>query len=427
MPKNGVTADTGCALAAALQNRRAAASAAALTGFQVLGMALPLMTLPVLARALGVAGFGQVMLAQFVALFGVVFIDASLNLESQRRVAATRDELVRTQALLDNFIARGLLAAPVTAAIVLAGLLTPGLPLWMVLVALLHLVGTLLFPQWWFVARDEGVRMGLAMTAGRLASAAAVLYWVRVPSDAGIALLAASSASLLSGLLVWPSLIARLRAHAPALDPKAYRAFLQVVRPALISGFVASSAQSVPAVVLGGISGTLQVGIFSAADRLTRAGAYVAGVTSQSLLNGATRAHATGSTGADRAVVTILRWALLACAGAATCLIVLAEPLVHLLYGNHFNASTGVLQLLAVWLGLHVFRVLKFTLQWKARGCQAEIARLQWHEGLAVVVFSVIGAWLGGAAGVASGLLVSELCLLCGLHWASRRNGEIVL
>lgn len=398
----------------------------ALTSFQILGMVLPLMTLPVLARSLGVVCFGQIMLAQFVVLFGVVFIDAGPNLESQRRVAAAPDELARTQALLDNLIARALLALPVTVVVVVAGLLTPGLPLWMVLVALLHMAGTLLFPQWWFVARDEGLRMGLAMTAGRVVSAVAVLLWVRVPADASIALLAASCASLLSGLLFFPTLITRFLGHASELDLRGYRLYLRVVRPALVSGFVASSSQSVPAVVLGAIGGTLQVGIFSAADRLTRAAAYVAGVAGLSLLNVATRAHAAGPAEAAAQVRTILRRAAMACAVASVCLAVVAAPVIHLLYGNNFSASVVVLELLAVWLGLHVFRVLKFTLQWKAVGSQVEIARLQLQEGLVVVLLSLIGAWLGGGAGVAIGLLVSELCLLLGLRWAGRRLGKVI-
>ncbi len=404
--------------------RRTAVSAMALTGCQILGMLLPLMTLPVLARSLGVACFGQVMLAQFVVLFGVVFIDAGLNLESQRRVAAASDELTRTQALLDNLIARVLLALPVVAIVVLAGFLTPGLPLWMVLVALLHMAGTLLFPQWWFVARDEGLRMGLAMTAGRLISALVVLLCVRAPSDAGIALLAASSASLLSGCMLLPTLLARFSLHASALDPRSYRLYLRSVQPALLSSFVASSSQSIPAVVLGGIGGALQVGIFSAADRLTRAAAYVAGVAGSSLLNTATRAHAAGESAASAQIRTMLRWTAMACAVTSICLVLASAPTIHLLYGANFEASIVVLQLLAIWLGLHIFRVLKFTLKWKALGCQTEIARLQWQEGLIVVLLSAAGAWLGGAQGVAVGLLVSELCLLLGLYQAGRRlNG----
>ncbi len=412
-------------LAVATSARRTAISAVSLTAFQIVGMALPLLTLPVLARALGVVGFGQVMLAQFVVLFGVVFIDSSLNLESQRRVAAAQDELARTQALLDNLMARALLAVPIASVVLLAGFLIPGLPFWMVLTSLLHMAGTLVFVQWWFVARDEGLRMGVAMTVGRVVSAAVVLVWVRSPADAGIALVAAASASLLSGLLLLPTFKGRVVAHALMLDWRGYRRYLADVRPALVSGFVASSAQSVPAVVLGAIGGTQQVGIFSAADRLTRASAYVAGVAGLSLLNVATRAHAAGGAADSPKIRAILRGAALACGLASMGLVVTAAPVIHLLYGEHFNASVPILQWLAVWLGMHAFRVLKFTLQWKALGCQSQIARLQWQEGLVVMLLSGAGAWLGGAAGVAVGLVVSEACLLLGLQWAGLRQSGV--
>jgi O-antigen/teichoic acid export membrane protein len=55
--------------------------------FQVVGLIIPLLTLPILARSLGVTSFGQLMLAQAVVFLGVVFVDAGFNTESQRRAS----------------------------------------------------------------------------------------------------------------------------------------------------------------------------------------------------------------------------------------------------------------------------------------------------------------------------------------------------
>ena len=396
--------------------RQVAVSASMLAIFQVLSMLLSLLTLPVLARTLGVELFGQIMLAQFVVLFGVVFVDSGFNVESQRKVAVATDDRGRMQALLDNLIARSLLACVVASAIVVLGVLTPGLPMWMVGIALLHLAGTLLFPQWWFVAREEGLRMGLASTAGRLVSAGSVLWLVRSPSDAGIALLAASSATLLSGLMVLPGLWRALRAHADALDWRGYRGFMRSVRPMILSGFVASSAQSVPTVVLGWVSGPLQVGLFSAAERLTRAGGHVSGVMGLSLLNVAARMHRDGHHDMQQTGYWVLRWTAGMCLAGSLLLALLAETVVRLLYGAHFVDSVLVLQVLAMWLGLYVFRGIWVMLHWRALGLLTQVSRIQWQEGMSVFVVSLLGGWLLGAKGVAAGLVVSELGLLLRLY-----------
>jgi PST family polysaccharide transporter len=402
--------------------RQVAVSASILAIFQVLNMLLPLLTLPVLARALGVELFGQIMLAQFVVLFGVVFIDSGFNVESQRKVAVATDDHGRLQALLDNLLARTLLAGGVIFAVVGVGILTPGLPLWMVGIALLHLAGTLLFPQWWFIAREQGLGMGLATTAGRLISAGLILWLVRSPSDAGIALLAASSATLLSGLMVLPGLCRTLRTYVDALDWQGYRGFMRSVRPMILSGFVASSAQSVPTVVLGWVSGPLQVGLFSAAERLTRAGAHVSGVMGLSVLNIAARMHRDGNHDMQQTRRWVLRCTAGLCLVGSILLALLADTVIRLLYGAQFVGSVLVLQVLALWLGLYVFRGIWLMLHWRALGLLVQLSRIQWQEGVSVVIVCLLGGWLLGAKGVALGLVLSELGLLLRLYLFYRQT-----
>ena len=404
------------------QTRRATVSAGSLMVFQLLGLLLPLLTLPLLGRALGVELFGQIMLAQFVVFFGVVFIDSGFNTESQRRVAVATDEQSRLQALLDNLLARAFMACVVALVVLGAGALMPGLPMWMIGISLLHIAGTLVFPQWWFIARDEGIRMGLASTTGRLISAVLVLWLVRSPADAGIALLAASSATLFSGLMIWPKLLQAFRQHGRALDWQGYRVFMHSVRQVILSGFVSSGAQSVPTVVLGWLSGAHNVGLFSAADRLTRAAAHVAGVLGLSMLNVAARMHTDKSEHLQQTGRRVLLWTASACVCGVAVLMVLSKSIVVILYGVHFMGSVMVLQILAAWLGLYVFRSIWLTLQWKARGLQNQISLLQWQEGLTVIVLSVFGAWASGANGVAAGLILSELGLLLRLYFLQQKQ-----
>jgi O-antigen/teichoic acid export membrane protein len=126
--------------------------------FQILGLLIPILTLPILARGLGVTVFGQVMLAQAVVFLGVLFVDAGFNTESQRRVSIAANDLEAQQALVDNFIARGLCSMPVLALLLIIGYVVPDLPFRLVAISLPLVLGTLLFPQWWYVAQQQGIK-----------------------------------------------------------------------------------------------------------------------------------------------------------------------------------------------------------------------------------------------------------------------------
>ncbi len=79
-------------------------SMAWLTALQALAMALPLLSMPILARALGVAAFGQVMWALGLSVLAVVWVDAGLNGESQRQVALGGSEETLANQHLDGAV-----------------------------------------------------------------------------------------------------------------------------------------------------------------------------------------------------------------------------------------------------------------------------------------------------------------------------------
>lgn len=392
--------------------------------FQVLGMLIPLLTLPVLARALGVEVFGQVMLAQSLVLLGLVFVDAGFNTESQRRVAVAHDSLQAVQALLDNLLARAVCAAPVVVILLLIAALWPKLPLSYVGYSLCLLVGTLVFPQWWYVAKQMGWRMGVAAVAGRLFSAALILWWVHTEQDGAWAALAASLASVFSGLWMSPVLVRGWREHRGQLNWRSWTSYLQAVRVNVFSGFFASASSAVPVLVLGYWAGPIQTGLFSAADRLTRAAAYVLGFIEQSLMGFlASKGRSSGlpeSSGAADpsphslgAVRKKLLWGLLAVV-AMGCMVMawLAPFVLELLYGAAFSGATVLFRILLLWLFLYGARKALVSFYWSSTGALAKASRLQWLEAAWVTMACCAGAYFAAAPGVALAMCSSELLLI---------------
>ncbi|MEN9538597.1 MAG: hypothetical protein RLZZ126_832 [Pseudomonadota bacterium] len=404
--------------------RSALHSGALLVFFQILGMAIPLLTLPFVARALGVDEFGKVMLAQAIVFFGVVFIDAGFNTESQRRVALASDQTQSLQVLFDNLKARSACAIPTMAVIIGLSFLFEDVPLTYVLVALLHVMGTLAFPQWWLIGKSLGFQMGLASTAGRLIAAVLTLWWVRTPGDGMWAVAAASSGTVWAGLLVTPLIRRHWKLAAGQMDPRSWRSYFAAVRPTIFSGFFASASASTPAVLLGWVSGAAQVGVFSAADRLTRAAAHLMGVIEQTLMGQLARAEQN-----DTALGKTLRRDLmirLGLASALGCLVVgvWADLVVRLLYGDKFATVSPVLQLLCVWLWIHVMRRAGLLFTWSLRGNLKGVSRFQWLEAGVVTTMAALGATGAGALGLSSGLVAAEVVLGLALWFALGREGK---
>jgi PST family polysaccharide transporter len=392
--------------------------------FQVLGLIIPILTLPVLARGLGVVIFGQIMLAQAIVFLAVLFLDSGFNVESQRRASVASNDLQVQQALVDNVIARAVCCLPVVLAALLFGYFMPDLPFFLILTSLLLVCGTLLFPQWWYVAQHQGIKMGIVATTGRLLSAAAILLWVHSPADALVAALAACSATLLSGVILLPQWWKNFKPHFELIDWHSWKSYLKDVRHTIFSGFFSSASASVPVIALGFFSGSFQTGLFSAADRLTRAAAYLLSFIEQSLMGWFAKFDQQDPMAAVRIrkqVLMALTCVLLIGCGAVA---MLSSWVLQLLYGDSFVNSVPILQTLSAWLLVYGVRKAMLTFFWSATGNLKIVALFQWLEAALVSLFAVGGAlWLGGL-GAAIGLCTSEILLLTNMMIYYSRSSE---
>lgn len=382
--------------------------------FQALGLLIPLLTLPLLARALGVEVFGQVMLAQAWVFMGVLFIDAGFNTESQRLAAQALTELELHQVLLDNLLARAVCSVAVALCLVVVALLWPGLPLKLVLLSLPLLLGTLALPQWWLVAQHQGQRLGWAATLGRLVSALGIVLSVRSASDAPYAVAWMSVASLLSGLLLWGMGWRRYQAVRAQLDSWRWKRYLRSVRPTIFSGFFASASASTPLLLIGSIVGPQASGLYASAERLTKAAAHLLGFVEQTLMGWLNQRYPSAQAHRQASAQLLRRIALVLLCGCALAY-VLAPGVVGLLYGPHFAQATPILQWLTFWLACNGVRKAMLTFWWSATGALHTVARYQWAEALLVPLAAYAGIVGGQGVGLALGLIAVELGLIAAM------------
>jgi PST family polysaccharide transporter len=389
--------------------------------FQVIGLIIPLLTLPILARSLGVESFGQIMLAQAVVFLGVVFVDAGFNTESQRKAAIATSPLDAHQILIDNFIARLVCSIPVLLALMLVGFFIPDLPFKLVVLSLLLLLGTLSFPQWWYVARQQGLKMGIALMSGRLISALVIFLFVKSSNDQVIACMASSSGTLIAGMLLLPSWWKNFKVKRTEISWSSWREYLNSVRHTIFSGFFSSASVSIPVLALGFLAGTFQTGIFTAADRLTRAAAHVLSFVEQSCMGWFAKESDKDLKHADRlrvkALFALSIVLLIGCSSVA----LLSDWILQLLYGNSFLSASLILQILCAWLFLYGLRKATVTIYWSAAGQLKVVAIFQWLEAALVCVLASFGAYWSGAFGTSVGLCFSELVLtIVAIVWINK-------
>ncbi len=399
---------------------------ASLLLFQILGLTIPLLTLPFVARALGVAEFGKVMLAQAIVFFGVLFLDAGFNTEAQRRIALAGNQAQRFCILFQNLVSRSLCALPIAALVVAFSFFFKDIPTSYVLVALLHIVGTLAFPQWWLIGNDLSLAMGLASVGGRLLAAALTLILVRTPDDGLVAVLAASSGTAWAGLLVAPALYKKWKPLGAVVTLYGWRAYFLAVRPTILSGFFSSATASIPSIFLGWVSGIAQVGLFTAADRLTRATAHLVGVVEQSMMGPLARAEKQSLDAGHALRKKLLGFLALAMALGCVAVALAAPEIVQLIYGDKFAPVAQLLRLLCVWLWLFSMRRAGLLFTWSSRGDLKAVARFQWFEAICVTVFSIVGTLWAHAVGLAVGLIAGEVVLILVLCFALRTEGKSI-
>ena len=125
---------------------------------QIAGYVFPLITIPYLARVIGVEGFGKIAFAAAVIVWFQTISDWGFNYTATRDVARNRDNLEKVSRIFSNVLwARVLL---MLISFVLLCTLTETIPYFkenqaILLVTFLLVPGHIMFPDWFFQAMER--------------------------------------------------------------------------------------------------------------------------------------------------------------------------------------------------------------------------------------------------------------------------------
>lgn len=191
---------------------------------QVAGYLFPLITIPYLARVIGVEGFGKIALSAAIVLWFQTVTDWGFNYTATRDLAKSRDNPEKVSEIFSNvFWARILLMALSFCLLLLLILLVPflGENRLIILLTFLLIPGHIMFPEWFFQALEKMKFITFFSLMSKLFFTAMVFAFINEEEDFILQPVFMASGYLLCGLVAMYLIVVKwkVRLQAPRWAP----------------------------------------------------------------------------------------------------------------------------------------------------------------------------------------------------------------
>jgi polysaccharide transporter, PST family len=322
----------------------------ALSVLQIINYAVPLISVPYLVRVLHPAGFGLLSFAQAIILLFDIVTDYGFNLSTTRTVAGCRDNREMLSRTFWVTLSAKLILMTASA-IVLAAIIIltrqsrdTALLYW---AAFLNVIGTALFPVWLFQGLEEMKFSVRAQALARVLTIPAIFLLVHKSSDYVIAGAIQGSVLIWATVFVVPATCKRIqfRPYVPTIAE-----LVSVFRNGwhlFLTNIAGLAYSSTTVIVLGLVAGKVQVGYYSAAEKLIRAASALLGPFTQALYPHLAALRVQSPESALRLIRRSLSWVTLIGFAASLATLCLAGPIGRLVFGAAFAPSINVLRCLS--------------------------------------------------------------------------------
>lgn len=321
---------------------------AALAGGEVLARVAAFAATSLLAHRLGPEGFGIVGFATAVAGYLALAVNSGLHDVGVREIARARDraaEIYLTVAAVRLALA---VAALALLAAVAWSLPTPPVTRLVVFLSGLSFFSLAVDPTWVFRGQERPVMAGVSLVLGQCLYAAAVFVMVTGPADVTLVPVAQFAGELSAALIV------SLLVVRPSWPRVAIADGLRIMRSGGFLGLARvfrDVAITSDVVLLGLLATNRQVGLYSAAYRLTFLLLSIAASVMAAYLP--SYARAAGERDVTRRLLeTSLGTSALVGAPLVAGTMVLASPLMTVLFGAQYAEGAPALQILALSVGI---------------------------------------------------------------------------
>jgi PST family polysaccharide transporter len=246
-----------------------------LSALQVAGYIFPLITMPYLARVIGVDGFGKIAFASAIMVWIQTIADWGFNLTATRDVAQNRDNPQKVSEIFSNVLwARCLLMFLSFGVLVLLISMVPKFHEdWdIILVTFLMIPGHILFPDWFFQAVERMKYITTLSVLMKFIFTIAVFLFIKQPDDYILQPLFTSLGFVISGVISFYYIIVKWRIK---LQKPTWKATIRTIKGStdvFINNLAPNLYNSFSTILLGFFGGGIANGIYDGGTKFFNIG-----------------------------------------------------------------------------------------------------------------------------------------------------------
>lgn len=237
---------------------------------KIAGYVFPLITLPYLARVIGVEGFGKIAFAAAVVVWFQTVADWGFNYTATRDVAKNRDNLEKVSEIFSNVLWARISLMLLSLALLLTAIAV--VPYFhdnqaILLVTFLLIPGHILFPDWFFQAMEQMKYITIFNLISKALFTALVFIFIKEKSDFILQPLFISIGYAVCGIVAMYIILVRLqvKVHAPR-----WLSTVSVIRGStdvFISNIMPNLYNSFSTILLGVYGGSVSNGLLDASRK----------------------------------------------------------------------------------------------------------------------------------------------------------------
>lgn len=311
--------------------------------YQLLRIAIPLVTVPFLSRTLGAESIGVYSYSYTVANYFILFSMLGIENYGSKEVAKVRTKNL-DEVASEIFSVHVLWSCVVLAAYVVYCLVSNSLAAWLWIP---WLVASVFDVNWCLFGLEDFKVTTIRNSIIKVLSFVLILVLIKSPSDYWVYISITSLSFVLSQIVVWPHLvrIINLKIVAPRRAIRHFKPMVVLFYP-LIAVTLYSSVGKVYMGILGDLT---MVGNYEYAEKLVSIPLQIVFALSTVVLpHISNMLGASSSEEIDRLVNRSISSVLVGSIACSVCFIVCSEEIVELFLGSEFVGSAEMLRVLAV-------------------------------------------------------------------------------
>lgn len=319
--------------------------------FQAVNYIFPILTIPYLVKILGKSNFGIIALSQLIVSYVGLFTDYGFNISATKDVSLNRYNKDKVQNIFSNIVLIKVCIASLCLVVLCAVFFFTSIKYTEIyLVALLQIIGQVLFPIWFFQGIEQMGKITVFNALSKILSTACIFIFVKDSSQTIWATFFYSTGYVIAGAAAFFYAINKYKIRFLKPDFLSIKEYLysgfNIFLPTLFSTLILNGGIT----VLGMFYSTSVVGVYSAIDRLIKAGIGLLSVVTQSIFPNVSRKFAINRKQAVHYIFSVGRKMLVFVIAATFLLSLFSGRILSVIYTQEYRQYSYVFNWLLLWV-----------------------------------------------------------------------------